>query len=456
MKISIIGTGYVGLTIGACLADKGISVLCMDIDEAKIENLKKGIIPIYEPGLETLVQKTYDNGTLSFTTSAKEAIQFATIVISAVGTPPKPDGSSDLTFIKEVLKAFGKHINSYKIYVNKSTVPVGTGDLCKQIIKEEIVKRGENIEFDVISNPEFLREGNAIYDIQFPDRIIIGSDSQKAKDLLTTLYKKLGEEDVDILYTDIKTAEIIKYASNAMLATKISFINEIANFCELAGGDVRAVAKGIGLDKRIGKSFLNAGVGYGGSCFPKDVAALIHTGKEHGYDFEIIQAVQNTNEKQKLSLLNKLKKQIGPLQNKHIAIWGLAFKPETDDMREAPSLKTIKDLQVEGAQIHAFDPVATKTAQSYIEPLNITYHTDMYEAAKDADALLILTEWNTFRTADLQKLKELMKTPLLLDGRNIYEHEAMQSLGFTYICVGQKHDEKTIRQLKTIKNAVFG
>lgn len=438
MKISIIGTGYVGLTIGACLADKGISVLCMDIDEAKIENLKKGIIPIYEPGLETLVQKTYDNGTLSFTTSAKEAIQFATIVISAVGTPPKPDGSSDLTFIKEVLKAFGKHINSYKIYVNKSTVPVGTGDLCKQIIKEEIVKRGENIEFDVISNPEFLREGNAIYDIQFPDRIIIGSDSQKAKDLLTTLYKKLGEEDVDILYTDIKTAEIIKYASNAMLATKISFINEIANFCELAGGDVRAVAKGIGLDKRIGKSFLNAGVGYGGSCFPKDVAALIHTGKEHGYDFEIIQAVQNTNEKQKLSLLNKLKKQIGPLQNKHIAIWGLAFKPETDDMREAPALAILKGLADAGAHIRAYDPKAMGEATWRLKDVpNLILAENEYAAMTGADAVVILTEWNQFRNLDLVRVKALLKEPFFFDLRNIYDPNIMASLGFKYYSVGR-------------------
>lgn len=441
MKISIIGTGYVGLTIGACLADKGIEVLCMDIDETKIENLKKGIIPIYEPGLESLVVKNFANGGLRFTTSGKEAIQFANIVISAVGTPPRADGSPNLSFVKEVSKTFGKYIDDYKIYVNKSTVPVGTGGLCTKIISEELSKRGKNIEFDVVSNPEFLREGNAIHDIKYPDRIIIGSSSQKAKDLLTTLYKRLGEENVDIVYTDVKTAEITKYASNAMLATKISFINEIANFCELAGGDVRAVAKGMGLDKRIGKQFLNAGVGYGGSCFPKDVAALIHTGKEYGYNFEVIKAAQDANEKQKTSLLKKLKEHIGPLQNKHVAIWGLAFKPETDDMREAPSLKTIQGLQAAGANIHAFDPAATETAQSYIEPLNIKYHTDMYEALKDTDALLIMTEWNAFRTANLKTMLELMKSPTILDGRNIYERSALESMGFTYICIGQKNPE---------------
>lgn len=436
MKIAVIGTGYVGLTTGTCFAEMGNEVICMDIDAQKVQDLQNGLIPIYEPGLEELVKRNIKERRLKFSTDSKEAVEFGEIVFSAVGTPPDKDEKTDLRFVKEVARQFGQHINSYKVFVNKSTVPVGTGALCKKIIQEELDKRETKLEFDAVSNPEFLREGNAIEDTMKPDRVVIGHESDRAKQAMSKLYKVISDKGVEILFTDLKTAEIIKYASNSFLATKISFINEIANFCELAGGDIHTIAKGIGLDKRIGKQFLRAGIGYGGSCFPKDVKALIQTGKEFSHDFQIIKAVDAVNENQKELLYHKLREALGPLQNKTIGIWGLAFKPGTDDMREAPSLTIIQKLLADNAKIQAFDPVANQAAQKLIESTAIKYCDTSYEAASAVDALLILTEWDEFRSIDFSKLKTLMTGHLLLDGRNIIQKTEVESYGFQYICVG--------------------
>jgi len=437
MKIAVIGTGYVGLTTGVCLAELGNEVLCMDIDKEKIENLKKGIIPIYEPGLEDLIKNNTKNKRLNFTTNAKKAIESADIVFSAVSTPPDTEGKADLSYVKQVAKNFGQYTNNYKVFVNKSTVPVGTGKLCKKIIQEELDKKNSSISFDLVSNPEFLKEGTAIEDTMHPDRIIVGLDSKKAKELMQKLYEVFYKKNIEILFTNIQTAEIIKYASNSFLATKISFINEIANFCEKAGGDIKQIAKGIGLDKRIGEKFLNAGIGYGGSCFPKDVQALIQTGKEYNYDFQIIKAAENVNKKQKEILFYKLKTQIPNLKNKTIAIWGLAFKPETDDMREAPAIEIIKSLQNEELKIQVFDPIAIKTAKKILDNKNLNYCNSALTAVKNANALLILTEWKEFINIDLKKVKELMNGNLILDGRNIFTEKKLKKLGFNYIDIGQ-------------------
>ncbi len=435
MKIAVIGTGYVGLVTGTCLAELGNNVTCVDIDDKKIANLKKGIIPIYEPGLEELVLRNHKEGRLDFTTNAKSAIEKSEVIFSAVGTPPDEDHRADLTAVMKVAETVGKYLNGYKVFVNKSTVPVGTSERVREIIKES---SDGKTEFDVVDNPEFLREGTAVKDFMNPDRIVVGlrKSSKKARELMEKVYSPLVRAGRPLLFTDIHSAEIIKYASNSFLATKISFINEVANFCELVGADVTEVAKGIGLDDRIGPRFLHAGIGYGGSCFPKDVQAFIQTGKDRGYEFLILEATEEVNQTQKLRLFNKLKEEEKDLEGKTVAIWGLAFKPKTDDMREAPSIITIKKLLEEGAKVQAFDPVAMDNAKMAIEG-EVNYENNPYDAVKGADALLIMTEWDEFRAIDLEKVKSLMRGDLVCDGRNIYKPKEMKDLGFKYQSIGR-------------------
>ena len=432
MKISIIGSGYVGLVVGTCLAELGNDVICADIDKDKIDNLNKGAIPIYEPGLKELLERNLKVKRISFTTDIKKATEHAEIIFIAVGTPPGKDHKADLTAVKEVAKDIGKYMDNYKVIVNKSTVPVGTASLVRSIIKESQTKE---IEFDIVSNPEFLKEGSAIKDFMTPDRIIIGTNSDKAKEIMEKLYKSIARTNKPILFTDTKSAEIIKYASNAMLATRISFMNEIARLCEQVGADVKLVAKGVGLDSRIGPRFLQAGCGYGGSCFPKDVKALAQTMNCHEVESKILQAVEEVNENQKKSLLPKIKSLVPDLNGKTIAIWGLAFKPKTDDMREAPSIVIIKQLQEEGAKIRAFDPEAIENAKKTLN--DIEYAQNPYESLEGCDALIILTEWDEFRELDKKKVKELLKHPNIIDGRNIYDPKEMEELGFNYIGIGR-------------------
>ena len=434
MKITVIGTGYVGLVTGTCFAELGNEVTCVDIDESKITNLKKGIIPIYEPGLEELVIRNHKEGRLNFTTDSKKAIETAEVVFSAVGTPPDKDHRADLTAVMKVAETFGKNLNGYKVFVNKSTVPVGTSERVREIIANTTGTQ----DFDVVDNPEFLREGTAVKDFMNPDRIVVGlrKQSKKAREILEKLYAPLIRAGRPLLFTDIHSAEIIKYASNSFLATKISFINEVANFCELVGADVTEVARGIGLDDRIGSRFLHAGIGYGGSCFPKDVQAFIQTGKDNGYEFLILSATEEVNQTQKLRIFNKLRKEIQDLKGKKIAIWGLAFKPKTDDMREAPSIITIEKLLEAEAEVSAFDAVAMDNAKRIFGE-KITYATNPYEAVTGASALLIITEWDEFRAIDLTKVKKLMKGDLICDGRNIYKPKEIESLGFKYKSIGR-------------------
>jgi len=432
MKITIVGTGYVGLTVGTCLANLGNEVICVDIDEKKISNLKKGILPIYEPGLKEMVDRNVKESRLSFTTDIKEGVEKSEVIYIAVGTPQKGDNKADLSYVEGVAKDIGKHMNSYKVIVDKSTVPVGTADRVKEIIKGSLEK---DIEFDIVSNPEFLREGKALKDFLNPDRIVIGVESEKAKDIMVSIYKSLERTGRPILISDVKTAELIKYASNAFLAAKISFINEISHLAEKGGADIKMVAKGMGLDSRIGPRFLQAGVGYGGSCFSKDVRALIETMKENECTTSILDAIESVNETQKLSLIPKVKKLLGELNNKKIAIWGLAFKPDTNDVREAPSITIIKELQKEGAKIRAFDPIAIGEAKKVLE--NVEYGKDPYDTLTDCDALVIVTEWDEFRELDKNKIKSLLKEPNVVDGRNIYEPDEMKRLGFNYISVGR-------------------
>lgn len=430
------GTGYVGLVTGTCLAELGNNVTCVDIDESKISKLKKGHIPIYEPGLTELTIRNFKEGRLKFTTDAKKAIQDGEVIFSAVGTPPDKDHKADLTAVKKVAETFGKSLNGYKIFVNKSTVPVGTSEMVHEII----VKESKNkYKFDVVDNPEFLREGTAVKDFMNPDRIVVGirKDAHKAKEMMEKLYSPLVRAGRPLMFTDIHSAEIIKYASNSFLATKISFINEVANFCELVGADVKEVAKGMGLDDRIGSRFLHAGIGYGGSCFPKDVKAFIKTGEEKGYEFQILNAVENVNYAQKMKILQKLTKAIPNLQDKIIAIWGLAFKPKTDDMREAPSINIINGILDAGGKINAFDPVAVENAKKLFKKDTVNFCETSYKAVKGADALLILTEWDEFRSADLRKVKELMRGNLICDGRNIYNPEEIKKMGFKYCSIGR-------------------
>ena len=438
MKISMIGTGYVGLVSGTCFAETGVNVTCVDIDENKINKLNQGIIPIYEPGLEPMVIKNKEKGLLSFTTSIAESIKEAEVVFIAVGTPPDEDGSADLQYVLAVASEIGKHIDHYIVIVNKSTVPVGTAKKVREVIQHELDRRNINIAFDVVSNPEFLKEGNAIEDFLRPDRIVIGVESEKAEKVMRKLYKPFILNNHPIVFMDVPSAELTKYAANAMLATRISFMNEIARVCELVGADVNMVRKGIGSDPRIGSKFLYAGVGYGGSCFPKDVKALINTSKEFNYDFQILKSVEEVNEQQKRILVKKVLKYYNQnIKGKKFAIWGLSFKPNTDDMREAPALAIIKELKANGAEVIAYDPVAINECKRKIGNI-IEYAQDPYDALKNTNGLLLVTEWNEFRIPHLEKMKQLMANPVIFDGRNIYEPSEIREAGFEYYGLGRK------------------
>ena len=426
-----------GLVSGACFAEMGVHVTCVDIDEQKIEKLKNGIIPIYEPGLEEMVRKNVAAGRLRFSTSLKEVIEEVNLVFSAVGTPPDEDGSADLKYVLSVAREFGQHIKRYTVLVTKSTVPVGTAKKVKAVIQEELDKRGENIPFDVASNPEFLKEGAAIKDLMSPDRVIVGVESDRARSLMTRLYRPILLNNFRVIFTDIPSAEMIKYAANSMLATRISFMNDIANLCERVGADVEMVRQGIGADTRIGRKFLYPGCGYGGSCFPKDVKALIKTAEKSGYEMQVLKAVEDVNERQKRVVFEKLKKVFnGDLKGKTIAIWGLAFKPETDDMREATSLVTISLLLEAGCKVRVFDPVAMNECKRRIGD-KVEYAKDMYDAVLDADAMLMLTEWKQFRLPSWGVMKKTMKNALVIDGRNIYDKEELEEYGFEYHCIGK-------------------
>lgn len=432
MKIACVGVGYVGLVVGVCLADLGNEVIGVGVDKKKAENLNKGIVPIYEPGLKDILDRNLKERRIFFTTDIKKAIEEAEVIFIGVGTPPGKDHRADLSQVLDVAAKIGKHMTGYRVVVDKSTVPVGTADLVTETIRKN---QKEPHEFDVVSNPEFLREGEALGDFTIPDRIVVGVNSERARKVMEQVYKGIARTDRPLVFTDVKSAEIIKYASNSMLASRISFMNQLSHLCEKVGGDIKQVAKGMGLDSRIGPRFLQAGVGYGGSCFPKDVKALIQTMKEHGCDTSILEAVEDVNHKQKLSAIPKLKRLLPQLKGKTIAIWGLAFKPKTDDMREAPSIIIINSLQKNGAKVRAFDPVAQETAKRVLK--NVEYVKDPYDAVKEADALIIVTEWNEFRNLDKEKVKCLMKSPNVVDGRNVYDPREMEELGFNYIGVGR-------------------
>ena len=432
MKISVIGTGYVGLSTATVFAELGNDVLAADIDKEKIDGLNKGVMPIFEPGLKELVVRNVKEKRLRFTHDNKEVIDHGEIIFICVGTPPKVTGETELKYVEAVAKDIAENISSYKVIVHKSTVPVETGEKVKKIIEENVKT---NVDFDVVSNPEFLREGTAIEDTMEPDRIVIGTDSKKAEDMMRKLYEPIKGT---MLVTDIRSAELIKHASNAFLATKISFINAIANICELSGADVEKVAEGMGYDKRIVKSFLNAGIGYGGFCFPKDVQAFIKIAESYGYDFQLLKATHDINQKQKKIFVEKIKNKLKDITGKKIGILGLAFKPNTDDMRFAPSVYIIKELQKENAKIKAYDPEAMERAKLILN--DVEFCNDPYEAAKDADVLLILTEWNEFKELDFKKIKSLLKNPLIIDGRNIYNPENMKKEGFSYISIGRKDE----------------
>lgn len=438
MNIAIVGTGYVGLVSGACFAEAGATVTCVDVDENKIEALKKGIIPIYEPGLDELVVKNVRAGRLKFSTCLPDIINEQEIVFTAVGTPPDEDGSADLKYVLQVAKTIGENLNRYLVVVTKSTVPVGTSRKVYTAIKKELDKRGVDVQFDVASNPEFLKEGNAIKDFMSPDRVVIGVESERAKKILTKLYKPFLINNFRVIFMDIPSAEMTKYAANSMLATRISFMNDIANLCELVGADVNKVRAGIGSDTRIGRKFLYAGCGYGGSCFPKDVKALIKTADDNGYSLEVLKAVERVNERQKGVMFEKLKRSFNgeSLAGKKIALWGLAFKPETDDMRESTALVVMKKLLDEGCIVTAYDPEAMKECKRIMGD-SIIYCNDMYEAVNGADALLLLTEWKEFRLPDWEAIGRSMNRKLVLDGRNIYDKEDLNEHGFEYHCIGK-------------------
>ncbi len=436
MNIAIVGTGYVGLVSGACFAEVGIDVTCIDIDNDKIEKLKNGNIPIYEPGLDELVNRNVNEGRLHFSTDLTSCLDNVEVVFCAVGTPPDEDGSADLRYVIDVARTFGRNIKKYAILVTKSTVPVGTSKIVRKVIEEELVKRGESIPFEVASNPEFLKEGAAIKDFMSPDRVVIGVESERSRKVMERLYRPFLLNNFRVIFMDIASAEMTKYAANSMLATRISFMNDIANLCELVGADVNMVRKGIGSDVRIGNKFLYAGCGYGGSCFPKDVKALIHTGKQHGYSMRIIEAVEEVNENQKAIVFRKLKQSLGELSGKKIAMWGLAFKPETDDMREAPALVVIDALLNAGANVIAYDPVAMPEAKRRLGD-KIKYARDMYEAVIDADAIAMMTEWKQFRVPSWSIIKKAMKGNIVVDGRNIYDAAELAEEGFEYHCIGK-------------------
>ena len=438
MNIAVVGTGYVGLVSGACFADTGANVTCVDVDADKIERLKNGEIPIYEPGLDELVKKNFSAGRLKFTTDLTSVLDDVQIVFSAVGTPPDEDGSADLKYVLQVARTIGQNLNHYVVVVTKSTVPVGTAKKVRRTIEEELQKRGVDIEFDVASNPEFLKEGNAIKDFMSPDRVVVGVESEHAKKVLSKLYKPFLLNNFRVIFMDIPSAEMTKYAANSMLATRISFMNDIANLCERVGADVNMVRAGIGADTRIGRKFLYAGCGYGGSCFPKDVKALIKTADQNGYSMEVLKAVERVNEKQKSILFEKLQKAFDgqSLKGKTIAMWGLSFKPETDDMRESTALVMINLLLEAGCIVRAYDPVAMNECKRRIGD-KITYCRDMYDAVLDADALLLLTEWKEFRLPTWGVIKKAMKRPLVIDGRNIFDIEELHENEFEYHCIGK-------------------
>lgn len=436
MKIAVVGTGYVGLVTGSCFAEVGIDVTCIDIDQKKIDNLHKGIMPIYEPGLEDMVLRNASKGRLHFSTDLGTAIQGAEVVFIAVGTPPGEDGSADLKYVLGVAKEIGENMNNYMVVVTKSTVPVGTSVKVGKAISEALQARGLKLEYDVASNPEFLKEGAAIQDFLKPDRIVVGTSSPKAEETLGKLYKPFTLNGHPVVYMDIPSAEMTKYAANAMLATKISFMNDIANLCEIMGADVNMVRKGIGSDPRIGNKFIYPGVGYGGSCFPKDVKALIRTARENGHDMRILTAVEEVNDDQKLVLSSKVIAHFGEdLSGLQFAVWGLSFKPKTDDMREAPSVVIINELLKRGAKVSAYDPVAMEEAKHQLAD-TITYAKDPNDALLDADALLLITEWPEFRMPNFEVVKRLMRKPVIFDGRNQYDRTELRAMGFTYYGIG--------------------
>ncbi len=439
MKIVVVGSGYVGLVTGTCFAEVGIDVTCVDIDKQKIDDLNNGIIPIYEPGLESMVAKNVAKGRLRFSTDLPSSLKGCEVVFGAVGTPPDEDGSADLKYVLDVAREVGRNMDDYILMVTKSTVPVGTARIVKEAIQSELDKRNADIPFDVASNPEFLKEGAAIDDFLKPDRIVIGLESERAEEIMNKLYKPFTLNGHPIIFMDIPSAEMTKYAANAMLATRISFMNDIANLCERTGADVQMVRKGIGSDPRIGQKFIYPGIGYGGSCFPKDVKALINTSDEYGYSLRVLKAVEEVNDDQKMILFNKANKYFeGKLENKTIAMWGLSFKPQTDDMREAPSLVLIDQFLDAGSRVQAYDPVAQNEAKRILED-KIEYFDNPYDALDGADCLLLVTEWKEFRIPDLKRMRDLLKTPVIFDGRNIYDHKELEEAGFVYFCIGTVH-----------------
>ena len=437
MNIAIVGTGYVGLVTGTCFAEMGSHVTCVDVDTQKIQKLQSGIMPIYEPGLEELVKRNVEFGRLSFTTDLTEVLDDVEVVFSAVGTPPDEDGSADLQYVLAVARQFGRNINKYTILVTKSSVPVGTARKVKAAIQEELDRRGVSVPFDVASNPEFLKEGAAIKDFMSPDRVVVGTESEKAREVMTRLYKPFLINNFRVIFMDIPSAEMTKYAANAMLATRISFMNDIANLCERVGANVDSVRKGIGTDTRIGTKFLYAGCGYGGSCFPKDVKALLHTGLDNGYHMEVIEAVERVNERQKSIVYDKMLSAVGTLSGKTVAIIGLSFKPETDDMREAPALVVIDRLLKDGATIRVFDPIAMDECRRRIGD-SVTYCKNLYDAADGADVFALLTEWRQFRMPSWNVIKKVMNGNVVVDGRNIYDRQELEELGFVYSRIGEK------------------
>ena len=437
MKIAIVGTGYVGLVSGTCFAEIGVNVTCVDTNKEKIESLQKGNMPIYENGLEEMVLRNMKAKRLKFTTSLESCLDGVEVIFSAVGTPPDEDGSADLKYVLEVARTIGRNMKQYKLVVTKSTVPVGTASKVRAVIQEELDKRGVTVDFDVASNPEFLKEGNAISDFMSPDRVVVGVESARAEKLMSKLYKPFLLNNFRVIFMDIPSAEMTKYAANSMLATRISFMNDIANLCEIVGADVNMVRSGIGSDTRIGRKFLYPGIGYGGSCFPKDVKALIKTAEQNGYTMRVLTAVEEVNENQKSVLFEKLMKQFnGDLQGKTVALWGLAFKPETDDMREAPALVLIDKLLKAGCKVRAYDPAAVQECKRRIGD-TIYYACDMYDAVLDADVLMLVTEWKEFRLPSWAVIKKTMSRQIVLDGRNIYDKKEMEELGFVYHCIGK-------------------
>ena len=439
MKLTVVGTGYVGLVTGVCFAEMGNEVWCVDVDKEKIQGLNQGKIPIYEPGLEDMVKRNMEAGRLHFTTRLEEGLSLSLFLFIAVGTPPGEDGSADLNYVLSVAREVGRKMERYVVLVDKSTVPVGTADKVREAVAEELKARGKGgLEFDVVSNPEFLKEGAAIDDVMKPDRIIVGTDNVRTAELMKELYSPFVRNGHPILLMDIHSAELAKYAANAMLATRISFMNELAALCEKVGADIEQVRMGIGSDRRIGNAFLYAGLGYGGSCFPKDVKALIHSSREEGLKPTILEAVEEVNKRQRQIFVERIKGYFGSLRGKKLALWGLSFKPQTDDMREAPSVTIAERLLQEGALLTAYDPVAVEVARLLLPSEGITFTKDAYEGLKDADALLLITEWHQFRNPDFERIKGLMKTPVIFDGRNQYDPKVLRSYGYTYFCLGRR------------------